>query len=586
MRLSNFFLPTLREAPAEAEVPSHIFLLRAGYIRQLAAGIYSYLPLAQRSLLKIQNLIRQEMNAIGGQEFHLPAMHPAEIWRETGRWDVMGDNMFRLKDRWGRDMCLGMTHEEIFTKIAQNELRSYKQLPQIWYQIQTKFRDELRPKSGLLRVRQFTMKDSYTFDISWEDLDKSYNKHYDAYCRIFTRCGLEYSVVEAHSGSMGGSQSHEFMVRSDAGEDLVATCNTCNYAANLEKAVSRLSPVTDDEPASPEPVKVSTPGQKTIEEISNFLGVAPENQIKSLVYMVESEPVLILMRGDHQLNEMKLEGVLETGVLRPALPEEIRKTMGADAGSLGPVGVKNIRILADEAILGRKNMTTGANEDDFHIQGVAPEVHFKAEYHDFRTVQDGEVCPECGARLSVVKTIESGHIFKLGTKYSDALDATVLDSNGKAIPIVMGSYGIGVERILSAAIELYHDEKGMILPVSIAPFEVIIVPVSVKDEKQKEVADVIYDDLLQRGIDVLCDDRNERAGVKFNDADLIGVPIRITIGQKKLKENKVEINVRRDGSRQDCPVDEVVEKVVQMIADFKQQLESKADALDPRGAQH
>jgi len=263
MRLSNFFLPTLREAPAEAEVPSHIFLLRAGYIRQLAAGIYSYLPLAQRSLLKIQNLIRQEMNAIGGQEFHLPAMHPAEIWRETGRWDVMGDNMFRLKDRWGRDMCLGMTHEEIFTKIAQNELRSYKQLPQIWYQIQTKFRDELRPKSGLLRVRQFTMKDSYTFDISWEDLDKSYNKHYDAYCRIFTRCGLEYSVVEAHSGSMGGSQSHEFMVRSDAGEDLVATCNTCNYAANLEKAISLLSPVTDDEPASPEPVKVSTPGQKT-----------------------------------------------------------------------------------------------------------------------------------------------------------------------------------------------------------------------------------------------------------------------------------------------------------------------------------
>lgn len=582
MRLSHFFLPTLREVPSDAEVPSHVLLLRAGYIRQLAAGIYSYLPLAQRSLLKIQSIIRQEMNAIGGQEFLLPAIHPAELWQTSGRWEVMGDNMFRLKDRWGRDMCLGMTHEEVFTWIAKHELRSYKELPQIWYQIQTKFRDEPRPKSGLLRVRQFTMKDSYTFDLDAAGLDTGYNKHYDAYRRIYTRCGLDFVIVEAHSGSMGGSQSHEFMVASDAGEDLVATCRACGYAANLEKAVSRIETFTDPEPAAPEPTRVATPGQKTIEEITAFLGVPATHQIKTLIYIVDSAPILILMRGDHQLNEMKLESVLGSSVFRPALPQEIVDVMGAGAGSLGPVGVEDIRILADVALDGRRNLTTGANEDDFHIQGVTPGVHFQAEYHDLRTVRDGDSCPGCGQPLAVIKTIEVGHIFKLGTKYSESMGATVLDKDGVAVPIVMGSYGIGVERILSAAIEQYHDDRGIVLPACIAPFEVIITPVSVKDPNQMDTAESLYNQLRSRGLDVLLDDRNERAGVKFNDADLIGIPVRITIGQKKLEQGLVEIFRRQDGEREDYPLTDAVDHVCAMVQEMNQLFDRKADGLELR----
>jgi prolyl-tRNA synthetase len=575
MRLSHFFLPTLREVPADAEFVSHVLLLRGGFVRQLAAGIYSYLPLAWRSMLKIQAIIRQEMNAIGGQEFHLPALHPGELWQATGRWEVMGDNMFRLKDRWGRDLCLGMTHEEVFTEIARHELRSYRQLPQIWYQIQSKFRDEPRPKSGLLRVRQFTMKDSYSFDLDRAGLDVSYNLHYHAYCRIYTRCGLEYSVVEAHSGAMGGSQSHEFMVRSDAGEDLVASCAACGYAANLEKATSRLEPFADTDPAGPDPVRVATPGQKTIDEISAFLGVDARQQIKTLIYMRESEPVIVLMRGDHQLNEAKLEGVLGTTVFRPALPEEIRAVMGADAGSLGPVGVTGIRIYADLALKGRKNMTTGANVDDFHIQGVAPDVHFTAEYRDFRTVADGELCPQCGKALRVAKSIEVGHIFKLGTKYSESLGATVLDKEGQSHPIVMGSYGIGVERILSAAVELFHDDKGMMFPVTIAPFEVIITPVSVDDPAQTEAAEALYRELQDRGVDTLYDDRSERPGVKFNDADLIGVPVRITLGPKKLAQGLVEITLRRDGGREDCPLADAVNRTVALLDGLRAEIEGR-----------
>ncbi|MBN2433186.1 MAG: proline--tRNA ligase [Acidobacteria bacterium] len=580
MRLNRFFLPTLREAPTEAEVPSHILLLRAGYIRQLAAGIYSYLPLAQRSLLKIQEIIRQEMNAIGGQEFYLPALHPAELWKDTGRWEVMGDNMFRLKDRWGRDMCLGMTHEEVFAKIAHYEMRSYKELPQYWYQIQAKFRDEPRPRSGLLRVRQFTMKDSYSFDLDRAGLDLSYNDHYNAYCRIFTRCGLEFLVVAAHSGAMGGNQSHEFMVKAEAGEDWVATCAACGYAANTERATSRLAAIEDEDAPQPQPVKVSTPGQKTIDEISRFLKVPGSGQIKTLIYMVESEPVLILMRGDHQLNEAKLESALATTVFRPALPEEIRQAMGADAGSLGPVGVKGFRIIADRALQGRKNMTTGANEDDCHIQGVTPGVHFQAEYFDLRTVQHGEGCPECDGILAVAKAIEVGHIFKLGTKYSEALNARVLDQAGNLHPILMGSYGIGVERILSSAAELYHDEHGMILPVSIAPFEVIVVPVSVRDDDLLRAAEDMYARFQELGVDVLLDDRDERAGVKFNDADLIGVPYRVTLGQKKLKAGLVELTVRRTGERTDIPLADAVARVAGLIAEQRRCLDDRAAALE------
>lgn len=576
MRLSHYFMPTLREVPAEADVVSHVLLLRGGFIRQLAAGVYSHLPLAQRALLRIRQIIREEMNRIGGQEFHLPAIHPAEVWQATGRWEVMGDNMFRLKDRWGRDMCLGMTHEEVFTSIARNELRSYRQLPQIWYQIQTKFRDEPRPKSGLLRVREFTMKDSYSFDVDRDGLDTSYRLHYDAYCRIYARCGLDYFAVEAHSGSMGGSQSHEFMVRSDAGEDLVARCAACGYAANLEKATNRLAPVADTEPAGPEPVRVATPGQKTIEEISNFLGVPAPNQIKTLVYMVDSKPTLILMRGDHQLNEAKLEAVTGTGLLRPATAEEIVAAMGADAGSLGPVGVQHLTILADEALRGRRNMTTGANATDFHIQGVTPDVHFTAAYHDLRTVADGDLCPGCGAALGVFKSIEVGHIFKLGTKYSDALGATVLNRDGQSVPIVMGSYGIGAERILSAAVEQCHDDKGIIFPATIAPFDVIIVPVSMEDSRLVETADRFYAELRAAGLEVLYDDRPERPGVKFNDADLVGIPVRITLGTKKLAQGLAEVTVRREAKAVDCPVGEVTGRVTAALAALRAEIEARA----------
>ncbi len=581
MRLSHYFMPTLREVPAEADVVSHILLLRGGFVRQLAAGVYSHLPLAQRALLRIRQIIREEMNRIGGQEFHLPAIHPAEIWQATGRWEVMGDNMFRLKDRWGRDMCLGMTHEEVFTSIARNELRSYRQLPQIWYQIQTKFRDEPRPKSGLLRVREFTMKDSYSFDVDWDGLDKSYRLHYDAYCRIYARCGLDYFAVEAHSGSMGGSQSHEFMVRSDAGEDLVVRCPGCGYAANLEKAASRIAPVTDTAPAGPEPVRVATPGQKTIEEITQFLGVPAQNQIKTLVYVVDSKPTLILMRGDHQLNEAKLEALTGTALLRPATADEIVAAMGADAGSLGPVGVKNLPILADEALRGRRNMTTGANATDFHIQGVTPDVHFSAAYHDLRTVVDGDRCPACDSALGVFKSIEVGHIFKLGTKYSDALGASVLNRDGQSVPIVMGSYGIGEERILSAAVEQCHDDKGIIFPATIAPFDVIIVPVSMEDSRLVETADRFYEELRAAGLEVLYDDRPERPGVKFNDADLVGIPVRITLGTKKLAQGLAEVTVRREARAVDCPVDEVTGRVNAALAALRAEIEARVRDTRP-----
>jgi prolyl-tRNA synthetase len=551
MRWSTLFIPTLREAPAEAEVISHQLLLRAGYIRQLAAGIYNYLLLAQRSLLKIQQIVREEMNAIGGQEMLLPALNPAELWQESGRWDVMGDNMFRLKDRFGRDLCLGMTHEEIVTSIARGELRSYKQLPQLWYQIQTKFRDEPRPKSGLLRVRQFIMKDSYTFDLDASGLDVAYNNHYQAYQRIFDRCGLEYVVVEAHSGAMGGSQSHEFMVRSEAGEDLVVRCLNCGYAANLEKALSRAS---DSGLSDPEgdlaPEKFHTPGMKTIADIAGFTGLPQSSQMKSLVMMADNKPVLIMLRGDHQLSETKLHAILQATDLRPAHPEEIQQWFGASAGSLGPIGVNNVRILADSALEDRRNLITGANQNDYHLKNVTPGEDFQAEYFDLRQVAPGDTCINCGSPLELVKAIEVGHIFKLGYKYSDSMGLRVLGEDGKEIAPIMGSYGIGIERILTCAIELFHDKDGMALPASIAPFVVVITPVNYADPLQKQAADLLYNECAQAGIDALLDDRDERPGVKFKDADLIGIPYRITIG-KKLTEGNVEFVERRTRSSED-----------------------------------
>ncbi len=563
MLWSKLFIPTLRETPAEAEVVSHQLLLRAGYVRQLSSGIYSYLFLAHRSMLKIMQIIREEMDAIGAQEMLLPALHPAEVWQESGRWDVMGANMFRLKDRWNRDLCLGMTHEEVMTSIARGELRSYKQLPQIWYQIQTKFRDEARPKSGLLRVREFIMKDSYSFDLAPEGLDVAYQKHYEAYCRIFDRCGLKYIAVEAHSGSMGGSQSHEFMVASDAGEDYIVVCDQTGYAANLEKAVSRPTPPLAPDPEGDlEPEKFHTPGRKTIAEVAEFTGLPETSQMKSLVMVADGEMYLCLLRGDHALSETKFAGVVGAKTEpRPAHPDEIRAAFDADAGSLGPLGLKRpMRIIADFALQGRRNMICGANENDYHLRHVTPGEDFQPQWADIRQVAEGDLEIQSGAPLRIVKTVEIGHIFKLGYKYSESMGLRVLDEHGREITPIMGSYGIGVGRILSAAIELYHDADGMMLPPSIAPFTVVVTPVNWKDAAMRQAAESIYAECKSLGLDALLDDRDERPGVKFKDADLIGIPWRITVG-KKLAAGVVEITDRRTRQSAEAPVAEAARSV-------------------------
>ena len=574
MRWSRFFIPTLREDPADAEVVSHRLLLRAGLIRQLSAGIYSYLPLGQRVAHKVMQILREEMNAIGGQEFFLPALHPAEIWQESGRWGAIGDEMFRLKDRKGADMCLGMTHEEVFTSIARNELRSYKQLPQVWYQIQIKFRDEARPKSGLMRLRTFIMKDAYTFDVDRAGLDQSFLDQREAYKKIFTRCGLQFLIVEASSGSMGGSESNEFMAPSPAGEDFIVSCPNCNYAANLEKAVSRLAPIAD-EPGPAAPQEFPTPGVRTIEDLITFPGGAEASrQIKSLVFIAtidgEPRPVLVLLRGDHQLHEIKLSDSLRATAVRPAHPDEIRELLGASAGSLGGVGAKEraraarleLRIVADSSLKGRRNMTTGANKDDHHLRGVdiARDIQVD-DWLDLRTVESGEGCPRCetGA-LEVFKGMEIGHIFKLGTKYSASMGATVLNQEGKEVPMVMGSYGIGVERIISAAVEQRHDEDGIIWPKSLAPFDVVVTITNMKQDDLRKAGEKLYEELQRAGLEVLLDDRDERAGVKFKDADLIGIPYRVTIG-KKVADGVVELFDRLTKQSQDVKIADIVNHV-------------------------
>jgi prolyl-tRNA synthetase len=567
MRWSQYFIPTLREEPADADVVSHKLLLRAGLIRQLSAGIYSYLPLGQRVALKIMRLLREEMNAIGGQEFFLPALHPAELWQESGRWSAIGDEMFRLKDRKGTDLCLGMTHEEVFTSIARNELRSYKQLPQVWYQIQIKFRDEARPKSGLMRLRTFIMKDAYTFDVDRAGLDKSFADQREAYKKIFTRCGIEFSIVEASSGSMGGSESNEFMARTPAGEDLIVTCPNCGYAANLEKATSHLEEIAD-EPGPAAPEEFPTPGVRTIEDLITFPGGAEASrQIKTLVFYAtiegESRPVLVLLRGDHQLHEVKLSDSLRATAVRPAHPEEIRNLLGASAGSLGGVGAKakarDLRIIADSALQNRRNMTTGANKDDHHLRGVDIKRDIPVdEWFELRTVESGEKCPRCEiGSLEVFKGMEIGHIFKLGTKYSESMGATVLTQDGKQVPIVMGSYGIGVDRIMTAAIEQNHDDDGIIWPQSLAPFDVVVTITNMKQDDLREAGEKLYDELQRAGLEVLLDDRDERAGVKFKDADLIGIPYRVTIG-KKTAEGLVELFNRRAKKSEDVKLSDVV----------------------------
>jgi prolyl-tRNA synthetase len=547
LRWSQAFIPTLRDDPADAEASSHKLLVRAGFIRQLSSGIYSLLPLGFRVCHKITEIVRREMMAIGAQEFRLPAIHPAEVWQRSGRWEAMGDEMFRLSDRRGADMALGMTHEEIFASIA-GELRSYKQLPQIWYQIQTKFRDEPRPKSGVLRVREFTMKDSYSLDVGRDGLDAAFQRHFEAYRKIFARCGLDAVAVEASSGSMGGSESVEFMVPSDAGEDWIASCGACGYAGNFEKATSGIPTVVDGEGfAAPE--KFPTPDVRTIEDLVNFDGGAPaERQIKTLVYVLDGETALVLLRGDHALVEQKLQDGTGAEGIRLATDAEIRDALGAAAGSLGGVGVSGMTIVADLALRGRRDMVTGANEDDHHVRGVDLERDIAVDHWlDLREVNAGEACPMCDAPLAVDKTIEVGHIFKLGTRYSEAFGASVLDENGKSQTIVMGSYGIGIERTMAAVVERRHDEAGIQWPLSVAPFEVVLTVIKPKDVATNEAANALYDALVAEGIDVLLDDRDERPGVKFNDADLIGIPFRVTIGPKGLADSKVELIWRSTG---------------------------------------
>jgi prolyl-tRNA synthetase len=576
-RWSELFIPTLREAPADAEVASHKFLVRAGYIRQLGAGIYSYLFLGNRSFNKIMRIVREEMDKIG-QEFYLPALHPREVWEASGRWGLMGENLFRLQDRKGADMCLGMTEEEVMTLIALKDLRSYKQLPQIWYQIAPKFRDEPRPRSGLLRVRQFMMKDAYSFDIDAAGLDVSYRKHYEAYCKIFDRCGLKYMVVEADSGAMGGKESHEFMVRTPAGEDQIVSCDGCNYAANMEKATSKLEAWGDLAPEGDgKPLEVHTPGQKTIEDVAKFLGVSPKNKIKTLAYMADevddmgkkkSRAIVVLMRGDHQLNEAKFNATVATAT-RPMEEPEIEALFKSPAGYLGPLGIEWARdlknhggrplLLVDKALEGRTNLIGGANKKDYHLKNLTPGKDFHpTAYADLRSVTAGEACPNCGKPLRIDTAVEVGHTFKLGYRYSESMGLRVLDKNGKEVMPIMGCYGIGIERILTAAVEQGNDNDGFWLPASIAPFEIVVAPVNVKDEVVRGVAEDIANTLEVSGFDVVLDDRDERPGVKFKDADLVGIPFRITVG-KKVTEGTVEVVLRETREVRDVTISAIVE---------------------------
>ncbi|HRN27954.1 MAG: proline--tRNA ligase [Ignavibacteriaceae bacterium] len=563
MRLSKYFVPTLKEVPNDAVVVSHILMLRTGMVRMLSAGIYSFLPLGYRVVKKISEIIREEMDAIGGQEFHLPALNPKEIWEETGRVEAFGDTMFHLKNR---EYVLAPTHEEVMTYHARNVVKSYKDMPQIWYQIQTKFRNESRPRSGVIRGRQFLMKDAYSFDTSWENLDSSYELHDKAYRKIFDRCGLKYFVVGASSGAMGGTGSEEFMVKSAAGEDTVAFCESCGYAANVEVAESRVDAIERDA-ESKSIYEILTPNVHSIDELCEFLKIDETQCAKSRIYVYDEKPILILMRGNDEVNETKLEKVLG-GNVRPAHPEELKDLSGADAGSIGPVGFAG-RIIADNRLKDANNMFSGANKNDYHIGGIDFKRDLPAgqeglptvEFADFRTVKSGEGCPRCEKHLQVFAAIELGHIFKLGTKYSESMDAKFLDENGKENPIIMGSYGIGVERVIACYIEQNHDANGIIWDKTLAPFQVHLIGLNFKKQEIVDACEKIYNDLNKQGIEVLFDDRDVTAGFKFNDADLLGMPLQVVVGEKKLKDNKCEIKVRKTGERFDVELGDSIGKI-------------------------
>ena len=562
MRMSKLFLSTLREVPAEAETISHQLMLRGGIIRKLAAGVYSYLPLGIRVLKKVENIVRTEMDNAGAQELLMSALLPAESYQASGRWDVFGPNMFKLKDRNGRDFCLGPTHEEIFTETVKSCLRSYRQLPVTLYQIQTKYRDESRPRFGIIRSREFTMKDAYSFDKTWEGLDESYSKMYDAYCKIFTRLGLDYIVVDADSGAMGGSGSQEFMVKSEVGEDTIAHCPLCNYSANVEKAECILIPQEKEEPKQIE--KIHTPNVKTIEELVAFLNADSKKFVKTLIYTAGDKTVAVMVRGDREVNEVKLANHLGVSAddLMMAAPEIVKEVTGAMVGFAGPIGIK-APVIMDREVSQMSNFIVGANETDYHFINVNTE-DFEAEIVDVRTIVAGDACPICKQPIETTQGIEVGHIFKLGTKYTEALDCTYLDENGKAQTMIMGCYGIGVSRTIAAAIEQFSDENGLVWPVPIAPYHAIVIPVNTKDETQLALAEKIYEELKSQGIETLIDDREERAGVKFKDADLIGIPVRITVG-KKATDGICEYKLRTDSKSVNVSVDDAISNAVSYI---------------------
>lgn len=563
MRLSHGFIPTVKETPNDAVIPSHQLMIRAGMIRLLSAGIYSWLPLGYRVMKKVSAIVREEMDAIGGQEFHLPALNPVEIWEETGRVKAFGDNLFHVKNR---PLVLAPTHEEIICWIAKNHIESYKDLPQIWYQIQTKFRNEPRPRSGVLRGRQFLMKDSYTLDATWEGLDRGYDLHAEAYKKIFTRCGLKFFIVGASSGAMGGSGSQEFMLESESGEDTIALAEDGSYAANLEIASSSVPRAVRHQESKPL-AEIHTPNVKTIDELAAFLNVEHSILAKSVVYWADETPVLILMMGNDELNESKLQAALGATWVRPIEDEKLKDLTGADSGSIGPVGLKGFKIIADKRLEGANGLISGANKNDYHLANIDLQRDCTIEgYFDLRTVQAGELAPNGKSKLRIVKGIELGHIFKLGTKYSDALKATYLDEKGEAKPIIMGSYGIGIERIIACHIEQNHDENGIIWDKAIAPYHVHIIAVSMKSKEVVEKAEHLYREIAAAGWDVLLDDRQTTPGFKFKDADLLGMPLQLIVGEKNLSNGKVEIKIRKTGERILVAATEAIDTVKQLLS--------------------
>lgn len=555
MRVSKMFAPTLREVPAEAEVISHQLMLRAGFLRKSAGGMYNYLPLAWRVLKKIENIVREEMDASGAQELLMPIVQPAEIWQESGRWGVYGEEMFRLKDRHNREFCLGPTHEEMVTSLIRGDVRSYRQLPMNVYQIQNKFRDERRPRFGLMRGREFIMKDAYSFDRDEAGLDVSYKLMYDAYTRIFTRCGLTFRPVEADSGAIGGSGSHEFMVIADSGEAEIVYCNECDYAANVEKAEMHVIEAPEEEAKAVEEVK--TPDCKTIADVCAYLNLPVDKSVKAVAFNSEKGLILCFVRGDHEVNEIKV--INTVGVNEVEMAEEsLLAAAGTVGGYMGPVGIdpEKTIVVVDSTVMKMHNICCGANKEGYHLLNVNPGRDFTPTYvADIRLIQEGDPCPHCGGKVSKARGIEVGQVFKLFTKYSEAMHATFLDENGKEKPMVMGCYGVGVSRTMAAAIEQNNDKDGMIWPVAIAPYEVLVVPVNTKDEASTQKAEAIYEELKKAGVEAVIDDRNERPGVKFKDADLIGYPLRVVVGPKTLAEGKLEVKVRRTGEVQMLPID-------------------------------